>query len=224
MTEDEFRQWENLPHHIVNTYFPWAFTRRPGGIDYRRFRRHLDYDDLVSEATLGLLDAWDQFDDDHPSKASFMTYAFRAIYRRVARFIDQNVSPVTTRGWQKALNSQNGDISHDIAVALACRLFSEQTPADVEGRREAGPQIEDANLPNVPDNMEEREFHQHCMRRLRRHLTEKEIRVLLERFSGKTYTQIGAKRRYTRENARRVVQELMVKAATALFREVRDNA
>jgi len=96
MTADDFANWESLTHAVVRRRFWWAFRSAKRGNSAGTFGPVFEYDDLVSEGNLALIDAWDLYDEDH--QAAFQTYAYQAIYRRVRRFIDNNASLISGRG------------------------------------------------------------------------------------------------------------------------------
>lgn len=211
MNDAEFTKWQKLVHYVVRTHFSWAFRSTKEG-DYRRYRRHLDYNDLVQEGNVALLDAWSRWHEG--GGASFKTYAYTAILRKVHRFIDANACPVTTKNWQSA--ARYDDSVHEmLAAAVACRLFSE---SNIKGQRiDDAPEIKDDRSAQSPDDILHADWVDHCMKRLGRVLKKKEIKILLERSAGKTFTQIGEKRGITRERARVVYGELLVRAAVVLM-------
>jgi RNA polymerase sigma factor (sigma-70 family) len=217
MTDEQFRQWEKLTHYVVRTHFAWAFSSPKTGQSgrYRRYRRHLDYNDLVQEGHLALIDAWERWHPD--GGASFKTYAFTAILRKVHRFIDANACPVTTKNWQSA-SRYDDSVYDNLAVAVACRLFSESSTRG--DRIETVPEIVGDKATFSPEDILHDDWVSYCIERLGKGgsgLTKKEVRFLLERAAGKTFTQIGDKRGYTRERARVVHGELLIKAAIALM-------
>ena len=211
MSPEDFKQWEPLVHYVIKTHFAWAYRSTKDG-NYRRYRRHLDYDDLVQEGFIALLNASERWHAG--GGASFKTYAFAAIYRQVHRFVDANACPVTTKNWQSA--SRYDDSVHEhLAAAIACRLFSE---SEIKGQSiESAPEIKDDRWRVLPDDILQADWVDYCMKRLGKVLKKKEIRILLERASGMTFTQIGEKRGVTRERARVVYGELLIRAAVALM-------
>jgi RNA polymerase sigma factor (sigma-70 family) len=196
---------------VIRNHFAWAYRSTKDG-NYRRYRRHLDYDDLASEGCVALIEAWERWHKG--GGASFKTYAFTAIYRKIHRFIDANASPITTRDWQSV--SKYDDSVHELlAAAITCRLFSEST---VHGHRiETVPEIAGDKSDFSPHDILHADWVQFCMDRLEKAMKPKDLRILLERADGRTFTQIGEKRGITRERARVVYGELIVRAAVALL-------
>lgn len=123
-----FEKWQYLIVHILNHNFSWAWTGRTD-TQGRKLRRPLDYGDLFQEAALGLLEAHRKYDRGHPSKASFKTYAFRAISSRVADFISKNQTPVSVSYlWGLNRASTSDKTRERIKAALRCIFFSETHP------------------------------------------------------------------------------------------------
>lgn len=207
MNDADFAQWEKLVHYVIHTHFDWAFKSKS-----RRYRRQLDYDDLVQEGNLALIDAWERWHD--AGGASFKTYAYTAILRKIHRFVDSNLCPVTTKNWQSAARYDDTVRQH-LATAVACRLFSE---TGEHGQQSSFiSQIEGDKSVTSPEDILHEDWVEHCMVRLGRALNKREIKILLERAAGRTFAQIGSKRGITRERARKVHSELLVKAAVALL-------
>lgn len=222
MTNTEYEQWKRLPHHLVRKYFHWAFSQYSRGIS-----RAIDYRDLVQEANLALVDAWDHYNSSHPSGAGFSTYAYRVILCRLTAYVDANVTPVTIRGWKRSVKvkSQEGSVREKLAAAMGCALFSEihADTHDMARYREEPMQVEDKASLDAEIKVNDRDFRRHCMKVLKKKLTKEEYTLLLERYSGKSNPDIGATRNYTREYARRQLARAMLRATNILVPELRDD-
>lgn len=223
MTAAEFDQWKDLPHFIVIKYFSWAFPQRDRKL--KNVSRYIDYDDLVSEANLALLASWEYWKADHKTKAKFITYASKVCIQRVAAFIDANRTPVSTKGWRYAAKTGNREAIEAAARAMACTLFSETEIQnhDGEGIRNNRSDVPDRQDLSHIENFDNRDFHDHCIQRLKKELTRDEFSMLMERYRGKFNSQIGKKRGYTGERARQNINRVMLKATRILVPEIRDN-
>lgn len=177
MTDVDFEMWKNLPYHISINYFSWAMENG------------IDLDDMVQEGNIALLDSWMKFNKNHKSKSSFITYAFSAVYCRIAKYV-------------KKCNKYSS-------------IFHSQ------------PDIWLLDIQEKPktefDKKIESEWVKHCTKLLRGILTRSEYKMLMERFSGKSYKEIGESRGYTRESARHAINKIMVKASEALLDEEKNQ-
>ncbi len=221
MDGNDFARWERLTHHVIRSHFSWAYLSEDND-HYKKYRRFLDYDDLVQEGHIALMYAWNRYDPSREDAATFKTYAFKAIYRRVAKFIELNVTPITARNWKArsmaAAAKSPGDDSEEskqLAAAISCILFSEGSQDD-EGN-DPWCSIEYTGDNDVPDDVVHKDWVNHCIGVLRRGLTNKEFSMILARAKGQTYGMISKRHNIKREIARRVVGEIMIKAAVLLI-------
>jgi RNA polymerase sigma factor (sigma-70 family) len=210
-----FDQWRHLVDHIVGHNFEWAYRAGASSVDERPVSRLLEREDLLQEGRLALLEAWRDYRSDHEKRAKFITYAYYCVYWKVFRFVCNNLSPVSMRGWQKDFRSPDAARRWKFAAALACHLFSE-----VDGTDAVTPQgaaIIDYREKELSD------FEDHCLEKLRAHLVDWEVEALLQRFSGKTYSQIGQYLECSRETARKVVKQMLEDAKEVLKAETSDT-
>lgn len=201
MRNEDFEQWVPLIHHIIKNHFGWSYVPNGGGSF--RTSRTVDYNDLVSEGSIALIHSWRKFDSTR-KEASFKTYAYRAIMRRLRKFIDSTISPISTKNWRDHVS--RGEPTSKVAAAYCASLFSEHADGN-EG------QIPDTHHIEDFDNLE---WKDHCIETLKRNLTTQEMAILKERYSGMTFTQIAKRRGTTRETARKLHSELIVKAYSIL--------
>lgn len=201
MTNDDFARWAPLIHHIIRVHFHWAVS--PRGSSSFTSPRAICYEDLVSEGSIALLHSWRRYDPER-REASFKTYAYRAIVRRMRKFIDSNMSPLSTKNWRDHV--RRGTEPSSVARAVATVLFSESADES------------DIQVPgSAPDtSTDDLDFHTRAITLLKSNLTKREYAILIERARGRTFTQIARKRRMTRETARKIYLELVVKAAALL--------
>jgi RNA polymerase sigma factor (sigma-70 family) len=212
MTNEEFLQWEALPHYVVRKHFYWAY--RSPGVSSKKWRRHLDYDDLVQEGNLALLGAWEKWRED--GGASFKTYAFTAIYRRVERFIDSNLTPVTTKYWQSAV-TYDPTARERLMAAISCSLFSEGYREDY--RKDITFEIPGDKSTFSTDDILHLDWVNHCVDELREKMSPRNFRILLDKAGGKKFAEIGEDKGLTREYVRRIYREALIQAAVILIDE-----
>ena len=183
MDPQMFEQWRHLVEHIVGHNFEWAYRAGAASVDGRRVSRLLEREDLLQEGRLALLEAWRDYKTDHIKQAKFITYAYTCIYWTVFKFVCNNLSPVSMRGWQKDFHSSNAAHRGRFVAALACHLFSETDGEDAVVLQ--GESIVDYRENELSD------FEDHCLEKLRANLLEWEVEALLLRFNGNTYSHIG---------------------------------
>lgn len=209
MTNEDFIKWQNLIHRVVRDNFKWAFDSRA---NYRRFKRPMGYDDMIQEGSIALHRSWQKYDGKREDAASFKTYAYRAIYRRVSRYISNNITPVTIKNWSKAAAKEGNKDS--VAAAISCSLFSEVVEP---GGEEWSSQIKDRTVDAGVRDMIHQEHVGRCIGILKDGLTRREFGIMIEKNRGKTYAQIAKRRRMTRENVRSLYSCTLVKCAVLLL-------
>jgi RNA polymerase sigma factor (sigma-70 family) len=200
---------------VVEKRFSWAY-RNSSSKESKRTRRFVEYEDLIQEGSITLLDAWRMHD---PSISSFKTYAYASICRNLYRYISANLTPVTTTTWKKASESSE-EVLDKHRRAMACRLFSEMVG---DPRPESDPlNYGDASQASDVDNILEREWRESCINKLRKNMRDWEFGFLMARARGDTYKQIGemySGHQMCHELARRTVGQLMVVASMILLDE-----
>lgn len=223
MSDKDFRQWERLPHYVVWKHFSWAFNGRSEGL--RRHWRGVLYDDLVAEGNMALIEAWSRYDSTRRAAASFKTYAYRAIYNRVAHYIETNVSPLTMKEWRKAVAIHEDEVKPDVQRAINCLLFSE-----IEARKEGNEPghsfqntLEDRDSSDESQRSEDAEWTAACIEKLRCQLGKRKTRLLLRRAAGESLDEIGKRLGVTREWARQFLNEWMIKASAILAKDEDDG-
>ena len=225
MDSADYEQWQKLPHHIVTKFFYWAYPNR-GGI-FKNITRYCEYDDLIQEANIALVYAWNRYSSKHESGAKFITYASVSMIRRISKFIDENVTVITTKGWQKHVKSKKKGADSKVAAAksLMCVFFSEMDLHSSRGNDDTCKldPVEDKTSLTQAELFDIPEFRNHCVTQLKRGLTAKEYQILIEKFSGMSNENIGRRRRYTCEYARKVIGQIMIKATNILIPEIRDG-
>jgi RNA polymerase sigma factor (sigma-70 family) len=216
LKESDFNQWVGLVHHVLQVYFYWAF--KSGDEAPKKFRRHFDYDDLAQEGCVALIDAWERWRGD--GGAEFKTYAFTSIYRKIFRFIDANNSPITTKNWRQATESDSSVEEH-LNRAVSCRLFSELNPDGNNGYSiglsSPDVQFEDADSSESYSNVIYRDWQNRCLELLKKELNKSDYTILMKRARGMHFQEIGKSRNITREAARKQYNKAIVRAAVALI-------
>lgn len=175
-----------------------------GSVIARRFASvlgspRIDIDDLRQEGALALWEAALAFDPAHTSKARFQTYAWHRIYWKLKGYVANEICLVSLAGFKT-------DRKHDVqgAVdclvrALSCRVFSE---IELDGgfvNTLAGREP-DVDLSDVET---------HCWEKIQEKFDHDGLAVLLKRFSGDSFSQLGEYLGVSREWARKIVGGLV---------------
>lgn len=208
-----FEQWEGLVYHVVQNCFEWAWhqDRR-----IRRYGRYVDYEDLVQEASLALLDSIDRWDETRDIK--FKTYAYAAIYRRLSTYIDANISPLKMiMEWRAATRKEGIPEDQRIAIQRAvfgCHNFSQITGG--VGKNSPQFHILDAKQDDALDNVLHEDWLQHCMEQIRDRIGEEGLRLLLEYHGGRSFDDLAAEAGITREAIRKRYRKLLESARYAV--------
>lgn len=200
MTADEFQQWSSLTHAVVRRCYWWAYrshkTKRYGA----RGTALLDYEDLINEGNIALVDAWDLYDKDRRTNgrfASFKTYAYRCIVRRVGHYVEKNMfTHVEARG--KRVNR--------------CMSFTDYLADDV-GNWQG---LIDVRASSSEEEFDQAEWQRRCIDDLRARLGKRKTNILLRWARGDNLTKIGRTLGITSEWARVLINEWMVRASAIL--------
>mgnify|MGYP000718919739 CR=1 FL=1 len=132
MAEEEFEKWKKLVYKVVNEKFSWATSG-----EHKIVSRPFDKEDLIQEGFIALMKAWENYDPNHKSGAKFISYAYFIIRGNIQRWINNNLTPITTtnlrenkvgitkarpgtKQWESAKDRRN-----KMDLALKCRLFSD---------------------------------------------------------------------------------------------------
>lgn len=170
-TEIRFEGWQELVHRILQQEFKWAWSRKQ---QERKFRRPIDYEDLAQEGFIALMDAVRLFDAEKGT--AFKTYAWCLIRRRVARYVEKNISPIYVGRW--------GDLAQQEKkkVALACRLFSELITSnqDQGAGLEWAPYIADQDA--GVEEVDARDYREYALSVIEAYVSDKHWNILRLRF------------------------------------------
>ena len=209
-----FEQWVPLVHHVATKRFPWAAGSSSSREDKIRLRG-LDREDLIQEGCIALLYAIDHYDNDHVSRASFATYAYKCIYAAMLKYTWANATPLKT--WDKVeIRTRGSDAAKEsLAAELRCALFTDIAPDN--------PEFPDKKSGMHEAAKDEEEFVAACIAKLRENLSQRDFEMLLDRASGMIYNGIGAKYGFSGERARVVLKDLQYAAANILSQEIMDN-
>lgn len=221
-----YEQWAPLVTKVVTERFWWVYEDSASDAN-RRLQRSVCRDDMLQEGNLALLDAIDGYNPDHPSGAQFKTYAYKTIYRRVKDYIRDNQSVIKTCRPEDAAASTNTQLIERYQAATNYSTFGDLRPnrRDVDELPFAPTPPKDKMWQDSPDiALEAVDFTEHCIKRLRQHITGEQMNILLARYDGKTWGQIG--RHYGRghEWARRKAASAMEIARRILRREAAELA
>ena len=144
MTNDDFLQYENLIHKVINKY---------------RNNKYIEYDDLFQIASIRLYDCFDKYTDDMKQKISFTTYLYNNIewcilrelskQKRINAFI--NISIHEETGEDITIEDMLQDISIDIEAEITDKLVLEEYIREFERVLE-GIELDVLNM-RVFDNM-----------------------------------------------------------------------
>lgn len=213
MTPEEFNQWSRLPHAVVRRCFWWAYHH-----DHKGARQWyaIDYEDMVAEGNLALMDAWSLYDQERDRgkgkrgksrPATFKTYAYRSIFNRVSRFVDANMSQLTTREWRRA---KGGNPEEDARIAGSCVSFADLLSCGAQNH------FIDRTMPEPGEEITKNEWIETCMGELREKLGKRKTAILLRWARGDNLKSIGRTLRVTREWARILINEWLVQASAIL--------
>ena len=190
---ERFEDWEPLVTRVVTKHFWWVWEDSASEAN-RRLQRSICRDDLVQEGNIALLNAIEKYDETHPSKASFKTYAYRAVYRRIKTYIQDNYSPINVCRPEFAQTTSNTQLVNQFKSAMNYTEFS-----DLRANRRDLDELPFAPTPpknqmwvDAPDvEIDGRDFTEHCLKRLRSALTEKQMKILLLKHDGRTWKEVG---------------------------------
>lgn len=220
-----FEKWKYLIIHILQHNFAWAWS---GQTDKRgrKLRRPLDYGDLFQEASMGLLEASRKYNRRHPSKASFKTYAFRAISSRIADFISKNQTPVSVSyTWRLNRPTTPDRTKEQIRRALRCDFFSETYPPRTVEKHQSEPHekykewetaIIDRSGGAGYDGVDTDDYVQAAADKLIEELTREEYKLLSFKIGGLSNREIAKQQNCSEETVRLKVQAVFDKARRVL--------
>ena len=226
--EDEaavFEKWKYLIVHILHNNYSWAWSGRADKKG-RKLKRPLDYGDLYQEASMGLLDAFRNFNSKHKSKASFKTYAYRAISSRVADFVGKNQTPVSVSYiWRIRQDGVSEITKSQIGRALKCDFFSETFPPrtsqtispehDVQ-YKEWESSIIDHQGETDYDKIDTDDFVQAVSEKLIEALTKDEWKLLSYKIGGLSNKKIAERRSVSEETIRLRINAIFERARSIL--------
>lgn len=184
----------------------------------RRFSRLLNYnagcvgfDDLLQEGYLALLLSLGTYRADHESRAKFFTYAYSAIFRAMAHYLEQHSSPVTGG---RAFNAKrcSEKLKEQYGRATQRTMLSELNFEEWESA------VMDTHDPE--ERYDTFDFLCHCLEELADRLPPDELAVVTMRAYGASIREIGEMIGMSRRHTSRLVRRLHVKAAGILQKEM----
>jgi RNA polymerase sigma factor (sigma-70 family) len=223
--EDLYKQWYGLVIHVIHKKYPWAI-RDTGTGSFRKVRRAVDVWDLKQEGWQALLMANENFNPELGYK--FKTYAYRVIYNRILNYIDANCTPITIARRRHVLASGSEASKQKLEAATNYVCFSELSNrvAAKAGSTEIPynplPTRDEAASQDPAIQLEEHDFHEHCIKKLKRGLTATEYKILLMRYDHKTYAEIGRKMDLSTERIRQILEAANYKIRSILYTEIED--
>lgn len=221
-----YNQWFPLVVHIIHKNFNWA-TQDTGTGAYRKIRRAVDTRDLYQEGWIALVDAKEHFDRQHESGASFKTYAYRVIYNHLLNYLDDNCTPITTARRRHILRYGSDRIKERLESATSYLCFSELSHRNIrEGMDELEfvpvPPQENEGTINPAVRLENFEFQEHCIEKLKASLPAEDWRILMFRYDGMTLKNIGLTVGLSYERVRTKLEELNYTVRHILYEEIEE--
>lgn len=221
-----YKKWFPLVIHIIHKNFSWAIQDTGTG-SYRKIRRAVDMTDLYQEGWIALVNAWKHYEKGHESGSQFKTYAYRVIYNHLLNYLDDNCTPITTARRRHILRYGSDRLVGKLESATGYLCFSELAHRNT---RDGMDELE--YIPVPPDHdesefdpavrLEDREFTEHCISKLKAGLTKEEWRILMLRYDGQTFKQIGAIVGLTYEGIRKIMERLNYKVRHILYPEIEE--
>jgi len=212
--------------HIIKKNFSWAITDVGTG-SFEKTRRAVDAEDLAQVGLIALMEAWEGYDKKHESKSSFKTYAYRVIYNRLLNYLDDNCTPISTSRRRQILTDGSDDSKKRLMAATNYRCFSEISSKHYhddmdEIEYNPTPSREESSIQDPAIRIDNQEFSEHCIEKLKKGLTPEEWRVLMLRYSGGTYKEIGETVSLSYESIRNMLESLNYKIRHILFNEIEE--
>jgi len=187
-----FEEYAYLVPHILRTHFTWTGKWRFVN------RAHISPEDLLQEGRVGLLEAIKNYDVDHAGRPKFITYAYYCIYWSIYRYIDANLTTVSLRGLRRDLE-KNGELAKArFFRALGCQAFSDFP------NQTAWWQIEHT-IVDKGSQLDLTDDETHAWEKVQQAFSAEELDVVLRRYGGLTYDQLGEYMECSRETARKLV-------------------
>lgn len=225
-SEKLYKQWFPLVNHIILNRLAWAISDTGSG-SFQRIRRAVDHSDLLSVGWIALQAAYNQYDKKHASGASFKTYAYRTIYNSLLNYLDANWTPITTASQRHIKRDCTPETKDKFQAATNYLCFSEIAH---KNRRPASTSFEFVPVqPREAENtldpaiqLEDYEFQEHCLAKLKSNLSAEEWRILMLRYSGKTFKEIGRLVSLSYEMVRKQLEALNFKVHHILYSEIQE--
>lgn len=197
-------KWTPLVHSIILKRFPY-FGVTSHSLAKEKIRRSVDYDDAVQTGLIGLMEAIDNYDSQHPSAARFITFATTVIYRTVLNYIEDNMSPLKT----PRLSSKTAAHSQRFIDAAGYKLFSEL--ADHHP---------DVPTPGPASAAEQADFYAAALKKLESVLAPQEYDMLIGHYAGISYSTLGEIHGgLSPMKVYRQIQALKIRCLSLLFQE-----
>lgn len=219
-TEQIVEQWTPLIHSIIRHKFPWVATDT-GTKAHRKIRRAVDYDDLMQEGYIGLIEAANTYNENHASSASFKTWAYSIIYLKLVDYVDRNSTPITVpRSDAGPTTPKNQE---RLRAAKNYLNFSDGIP-NQEMREQTFipmPPKDDTELDDPAITLEEQDFSAHCLRKLQNHLETLEYDLLILHYAGETLDEIGQEIGVSGPWVKKQLDEIKMKCLAILHSERR---
>jgi len=193
-----YEDYAYLVPHVLRAHFLWASSKASTKLG----RVHFELDDLMQEGRLGLLEAIRNYDEEHAGHPKFITYAYYCIYWAVYRYIDANLTPLTMRGLRRDLEKNGAHAQARFFRALGCRSFSSFTSASPIWRAE-DLIIDQRGQLDLTDN------EAHAWEKIQQVFDADELDIVLRRYGGLTYEQLGQYLECSRETARKVTIKIL---------------
>lgn len=178
-------------------------------------KRGADPEDLEQEGYIALQNAIESFDETRG--VSFKTYAYRLIYRAMARYLGNTCSVISTGRVTQDEEFYSQRTFQLMKDALRYRLFTELEREGPGGYRIRFDRPDEEADPALVAEREE--FILHCIDKLKEGLSVEDWDVLMRRMEGETYPTIAETLGCTPEYARRIFNDLVVRCQIILYDE-----
>ena len=188
--------------------------------------------DLENEGAVCLLSAIDGFDEDRGVK--FKTYAYSVISRGLARYVTQNLTPISHPIVTQITRVGSNTLKAKLKTALACQSFTDfshylESKGDFNNRRPPA-EFSDMilnlsttsgqNHYDPPSEMEEKEHATACLKKLQDGLTEQQYDLLVMYYGGESTNNIAHELKTTPGAVRNAVSRILAKCRIILKEEI----
>lgn len=189
---------------------PWIALSQFGQT-YNKSVGCVSFEDLTQEGYVALIGAIKTYNSKHSSGAAFTTYAYQAIRKAMAHYLEANSAPVTGG---RAFNVKRGNEAMQAQFAMAAKriLLSDLSFEELEAAV-----IDDTSPETAVD---EADWFEYCVGRLVEQMAPDELSLLAMNALGASHREISEVLGVSRRQAARIVRQQLIKACGILSEEV----